>query len=237
LGIDGDNIMRHYRVMLWGYGGEAAYLGLTKEQYDYWSDLRDEDEGVVIDYMVDPEEYVQENPVPENLDFLMWSNDFEEDDFNKYRNPWYEAPTEFAHAWGAAVQGSIRISVQEVVDDEYNSNMVKDGYELELHLEEHEEKYDSVEYGSLTEMGGEEPCVEPDYVCQFWSAEKGTFFETTISIDGEFDPSKLKFRTEEYPNGDDVILDVSYNDEIYDNVGGDTNGKGYSVHFWSNVNG
>jgi hypothetical protein len=193
LGIDGGNNMRHYRVMLWGYGGEAAYLGLTKEQYDYWSDLRDEDEGVVIDYMVDPEEYVQENPVPENLDFLMWSNDFEEDDFNKYRNPWYEAPTEFAHAWGAAVQGSIRISVQEVVDDEYNSNMVKDGYELELHLEEHEEKYDSVEYGSLTEMGGEEPCVEPDYVCQFWSAEKGTFFETTISIDGEFDPSKLRF--------------------------------------------
>ena len=229
--------MKHYRIMLWGYGGEAAYIGLTKEQYDYWSDLRDEDEGVVIDYMVDPEEYVQENPVPENLDFLMWSNNFQEDDFNKYRNPWYEAPNEFAHAWGGAVQGSLRIQIDEVQDDEYNSLSVKDGYELEMDLEDHEEKYDSVEYGSLTEMGGDEPVVEPDYVCQFWSAEKGTFFEGTISTENEFDPSKLKFITEEYPNGDDVILDVQYDGESIDNMGGDTNGKGYSVYFWSNVNG
>jgi hypothetical protein len=229
--------MKHYRFMLWGYGGEAAYIKLTKEQYEFWSEKREEDEYDVINYMTDPDEYVEENELPEGMDFLMWGNDFEEDAFNKYRNPWYEAPTEFAHAWGASVQGSIRIQVDEVQDDEYNSNMVKDGYEFEMHLEEHEEKYDSVEYGSLTEMGSDELCVEPDYVCQFWSAEKGTFFEGTVSIDGDFDPSKIKFITEEYPNGDDVILDVEYDGESIDNQGGDTNGKGYSVHFWSNVNG
>jgi hypothetical protein len=228
--------MKHYRFMLWGYGGEAAYLGLTKEQYEYWSDLREEDEGVVIDYMVDPEEFLVENEIPEDMDFMKHTGEWQGKEQTWY-NPWYEAPNEFAHAWGGSVQGSLRIQVDEVQDDEYNSNMVKGGYELQMHLEDHEEKYDSVEYGSLTEMGGDDPVVEPDYVCQFWSAEKGTFFEGTISIDGDFDPSKLKFITEEYPNGDDVILDVQYDGESIDNMGGDTNGKGYSVHFWSNVNG
>ena len=223
--------MRHYRITLWGYGGESAYLALTKEQYEFWSAKRDEDEYEVIDYMTDPDEYVENNKIPEGLDYMMHRSGSD-----TYYNPWYEAPNEFAHAWGGAVQGSLRITVQEVKNEEYNSPLCKDGYELEMNLEEHEEKYDSVEYGMLTEMGGDEPVVEPDYVCQFWSAEKGTFFETTISVDGEFDPSKLKFRTEEYPNGDDVILDVEYNGEIYDNEGGDTNGKGYSVHFWSNLN-
>jgi hypothetical protein len=28
---------RFYRISLWGYGGEAAYMNLTKEAFDFWN--------------------------------------------------------------------------------------------------------------------------------------------------------------------------------------------------------
>ena len=41
-----DNIKgpRYYRIILQGYGGESSYMGLTKEQYEFWNALT-EDEG------------------------------------------------------------------------------------------------------------------------------------------------------------------------------------------------
>mgnify|MGYP000431534747 CR=1 FL=1 len=52
---------------------------------------------------------------------------------------------------------------------------------------------------------------------------------------GEFDPKKLKFYITEYPNGEDCIDSVSYDGEELDNNGGDTNGKGYYGHVWTNL--
>jgi hypothetical protein len=77
--------------------------------------------------------------------------------------------------------------------------------------------------------------TEPDYVAQMWSAEKGTFFEGVIETVGEFDPKKLKIYTSEYLNGDDTVQSIEYEGTEIDNSGGDTNGKGYSFHVWSNV--
>lgn len=222
--------MKHYRVSLWGYGGEAAYIGVTKEAYEYWKATIDEDgDSEVVSYMADPEEYLEEHTLPEGVDFMQHRSGND-----TYYNPWYEAPNEFAHAWGGAMSGSMRLMVEEIESEEYMANLVPDGYEYESDLDKHEEEFDSVTYDTLKDYQGE-PLVEPDYVCQFWSAEKGTFFEGILSIDGDFDPAKLNFVTEEYPNGDDVITDVQYDGESIDNQGGDTNGKGYSVHFWSNV--
>ena len=34
---------KFYRLTLWGYGGESAYLELTKDQYEYWKE-KDEEE-------------------------------------------------------------------------------------------------------------------------------------------------------------------------------------------------
>ena len=76
---------------------------------------------------------------------------------------------------------------------------------------------------------------EPEYVLQFWSAEKGGFFDGVIETVGEFDPKKLKIYTSEYLNGDDTISSIEYDGVEIDNSGGDTNGKGYSVHVWKNV--
>jgi hypothetical protein len=75
---------------------------------------------------------------------------------------------------------------------------------------------------------------EGDYVMQFYSSEKGCFWEGIITTTGAFDPKKLMFRTTEYPNGEDILTEVEYDNEVVDNDGGDTNGKGYSVHVWSN---
>jgi hypothetical protein len=67
-----------------------------------------------------------------------------------------------------------------------------------------------------------------------YSSEKGSFFDAVIETVGEFDPKKLKFIINEYPNGEDIIDSVTYNDEELDNNGGDTNGKGYYGHVWTN---
>ena len=44
-----------------------------------------------------------------------------------------------------------------------------------------------------------EQVEDTDYVLQFWSAEKGGFFDGTIETVGAFDPKKLKITTYEYP--------------------------------------
>jgi len=64
------------------------------------------------------------------------------------------------------------------------------------------------------------------------SSEKGTFFETVIESDIEFDETKLQFAVAEAPNGEDLIYGVYYNGEEIYNDGGDTNGKGYYVYFY-----
>ena len=42
--------VRHYRIMLWGYGGENSYIRLTKEQYEYWNQRKEDDDE---DYLVE----------------------------------------------------------------------------------------------------------------------------------------------------------------------------------------
>lgn len=240
--------MNHYRIYLWGYGGEAAYIGINKEQYEYWSALREDyEEGMgeshIIDYMVDPEEFLDNNEIPEAMDFMKHTYTKDDGTVNEYYNPWNEAPNEFAHQWGVGYN-CCRVTVQEVESDEYNATAIgdeildgQDASDIAERLEE-EHGIEFVEHQPLMALGSDtEYCEMPDYVCQFWSAEKGTFYEGTISIDGDFDVKKLKLITNEFPNGDDTVVDVQYDGESVDNLGGDTNGKGYSVHFWSNVDG
>ena len=66
------------------------------------------------------------------------------------------------------------------------------------------------------------------------SSEKGTFFEGRFETIGVFDPKKLKVIITEYPNGEDTVTSISYNDVEVDNDGGDTNGKGYYASVWEN---
>jgi hypothetical protein len=70
---------------------------------------------------------------------------------------------------------------------------------------------------------------------QFYSSEKGTFFDGIIETVGEFDIKKLKAVINEYPNGEDIVDGLLYDGVDIENQGGDTNGKGYYASVWSNV--
>lgn len=220
--------IRHYRVMLWGYGGEAAYLKLTKEQYEFWKEKDEEESDITMSYMNDAQDEGKPEWVPDEMDFM--------NDEGDYR-PWYEAPGEFCHQWGVDL-GSARITVTEIESDEYNARPLEDvvdGEELQPLLDGIDEEHD-YELELITMGVAEGTDEQPDYVLQFYSAEKGTFFEGIFTTTGPFDIKRLKVFTEEFPNGEDIVTDLQYDGESIENMGGDTNGKGYSVHMWSNVN-
>ena len=190
---------RFYRIQLWGYGGESAYIPLNKAQYDFWKAHTEEHyDGDLVTYMTGSEDgdYDFENltEVPKEADFMMDE------------------------------------------DGEYNSSVkrdIVDGKDLAEYINELDEA-NNYEL-ELTDMGvSDYEEWDAEYICQFYSAEKGTFFEGVIETVGDFDPKKLKIYTLEYANGDDTISNIEYDGVDIDNYGGDTNGKGYSAHLWQN---
>ena len=231
--------MKYYRVRLWGYGGEASYMKLTEEQYKFWKEISDRDYDHPLAETQDPVDYIVSDDydddheeivswVPPEMDFM------KDEDGNRYS--WYEAANEYCHQWGVEINNA-NIDVEEVDSDDYMAkhvaNIIENKTPYELQEEMPDETEEMIEYGMATDHQGE-MIVEPDYVCQMWSAEKGTFYDGLIVTEGEFDISKLTIKTEEFPNGDDTVVDVLYDGESLDNQGGDTNGKGYTVSFWSN---
>ena len=133
--------------------------------------------------------------------------------------------------------GSARIEVEEVSSEDYNANTVATVIDGEDVSALYERVGDESEWEIEINDNGESAGFgeEGDYVCQFYSSEKGSFFEGGLETIGEFDVKKLKFIINEYPNGEDIIDGIEYNGEDVENDGGDTNGKGYSAHVWKNV--
>ena len=223
--------IRYYRVTLWGYGGESAYLKLTKEQYEFWSAKDEEEYDTTLNYMLGCEDEGKPDWVPDEMDFMV-----HKDDDEPFYSSWYEAPTEFTHQWGVDL-GSARITVTEVENAEYSSKPIEDvvdGKELQEYLNNVDEE-NNYELELITMAVAEGTDEQPDYVLQFYSSEKGTFFEGIFESRGPFDVKRLKVFTEEFPNGEDIVTDLQYDGESVENMGGDTNGKGYSVHLWANV--
>jgi hypothetical protein len=209
---------RYYQISLWGYGGEVGYLSLNKEQYEYWETLQKDDNGEVVNYMLDPED--TETEIDPQMDFLA-------DDVDPtYHHMWYDAENLVVHQNGVDYSHA-RITVEELANGEYGSSIVKtivEGEDLTELVDKHELD---------VEMGVDET-QEPQYVMQVYNSEKGTFFDGIIETVGSFDPKKLKFYTTEYWNGDDTVESIEYDGVDIDNNGGDTNGKGTSVYFWKN---
>jgi len=224
---------RYYRITVNGYGGEAAYINLTKEAYDFWNDVVEENGDTdLVGYMVSAEDGDLDDLeviVPPEAMFMQ-----EETDGEVYAYPWYEAPNEFVHQYGAS-WSSCYVTIDEVADDEYSSAHVANVVEstafdeyCEKVMEDNDYEIDLVESDENLEGEG-------NYVVQFYSSEKGTFFDGTITTYGDFDPKKLKVVYTEYPNGEDILTSIEYDGVEVENAGGDTNGKGYSAHLWTNV--
>ena len=223
---------RYYRVRLWGYGGEAAYMNVNKETYDFWKPITEENgDSDLVNYMISAEDedfdFEDIDSVPESANFMV-------DDEGDPR-PWYEHHNEFSHQNGVSYDAA-RIDVEEVDSDDYMSNHVADvveGSDLNELLDKVEEdsnyEIESKDWGEaeLFEEQGE-------YVLQFYSSEKGTFFDGIIETVGNFDIKKLKAVINEYPNGEDIVDGLLYDGVDIENQGGDTSGKGYSAHLWKN---
>ena len=223
---------RYYQITVSGYGGEAAYINISKEAYEFWKPIvKDEGDEQLVRYMVDAESGDLDDLeviVPPEAMFMQ-----EETDGEVYAYPWYEAPGEFVHQYGAS-WGNCYVTIDEVEHGDYGApvkqELISERFDewVDTIMEETEYEYDLVE--SDEDMDG-----EGDYVCQFYSSEKGSFFDGTITTYGDFDPKKLKVIITEYPNGEDIVTSIEYDGEEIDNGGGDTNGKGYSAHLWTNV--
>ena len=223
---------RYYRIQLNGYGGESAYMSISKAAHDFWNaHCEEHGDNDLVEYMIADDvedcDFDELDSVPVEAQFL---NDPDDD---MYKRPWYESHTEFEHTNGVTYDNG-RITVDEVDSEDYNADVIAevvDREEISDYVSTVEEENDySVE---LTEMGCcEEP--EAEYIAQMYSAEKGTFFDGRIETIGEFDPKKLKIYTTEYLNGEDTVTEVHYDGVEVDNDGGDTNGKGYYASVWAN---
>jgi len=224
---------RFYRIQLNGYGGESAYMGISKAAHDFWEPVcKEHGDSDLVTYMAsdddeDPD-YEDIESVPEEARFLHDADD------DMYKRPWYESHTEFEHSYGVE-WGSAYIVVDEVDSMEYSASHVADVIEGEnlqemLSTLEEEHNYEI----ELTEMGCADDEPDCEYIAQLYSSEKGCFFEGIIETVGEFDPKKLKVYTTEYLNGEDTVTSIEYDGVEVENTGGDTNGKGYSASVWKN---
>jgi hypothetical protein len=224
---------RFYRLTINGYGGEGAYINISKEAHDFWSNHNDEyGDGDFVQYLVndDPDdiEYEDLDEVPPEADFLKVEGE-------DYKTQWYEAENEFCHQYGVEY-GSAWLTIDEVASADYSAAHIADVIESKNVTELIEEVGEETDWEVELQDSNEGDWYEQqgDYVCQMYSSEKGSFFDAVIETVGDFDPKKLKFIINEYPNGEDIIDSVTYNDEELENSGGDTNGKGYYGHVWTN---
>lgn len=232
----------YYRIVLNGYGAETSYMRISEEAYNFWEPLREEHgDSDVIHYCIHAEDY-KPSEVNEDGDYEEISGAdipraamflHEEDDMQG--RPWYEPPDEIDHVWGVSADGAY-VTIDKVDGDDYNSKHLED-------IIDHEDLNDlaqrigdetdwEVELTGADHDYGNKWADKGDYICQFQSAEKGTFFEAILQTDTLFDIKKLRVLVAEAPSGEDTVYGVTYDGEELDNVGGDTNGKGYYVYFW-----
>ena len=225
---------RFYNIQLNGYGGESAYMTVSKEAHDFWQPLCEKHGDYdLTTYMnsdgEEEDEYENIESVPPEAQFL------HDTDHDNYKRPWFESHTEFEHSMGVE-WGSAYIVVEEVDSNDYMSNFVADVIEGE-NLQELLGNLDEASNYELEPviMGCEDEAPDGvEYIAQLYSSEKGQFFDGIIETIGSFDLKKLKVYTTEYLNGEDTVTMLEYEGNEIDNEGGDTNGKGYSASVWKN---
>ena len=225
---------RFYNIQLSGYGGESAYMTISKEAHDFWQPVCDDHGDYDLStYMnsdgEEDDEYDNIESVPPEAQFL-----HDNTDNDNYKRPWYESHTEFEHSYGVE-WSSAYITVDEVDSMDYNSTPIVSEVIESQNLSDMMTELDEASGYELEPVSMGEAYDVPDgteYIAQLYSSEKGMFFDGVIETVGEFDPKKLKVYTLEYLNGEDTVTSIEYNGVEVDSGGGDTNGKGYSAHVW-----
>lgn len=223
---------RYYHITINGYGGEAAYINLSKAAFEFWHPIVEEHGDTdIVHYMVEAQDVEGEHYDFEVIESVPPEADFMKED--NYYYTWYEAPNEIVHQYGVEY-GSSYITVDEVNSGEYNSTYVADVVDSADFQEYLDSTMESANWEIDLVESDEDFGEQGEYILQFYSSEKGCFFDGIIETVGNFDPKKLKVVVTEYPNGEDVVTSIEYDGVEIDNNGGDTNGKGYYVSLWKN---
>ena len=230
-----------YRIRLWGYGAETSYMNISKEAHDFWKAHTEEHgDSDAVNYIINAEDI--------HADDIAQQGDYDEldpatiprealfmHDEEGVGSTYYEPLDQFDATYGVALDAAY-LTVEKVSGEEYNAETLEDVIEHEdlnefIQRVGDESDWEHEAYVEGHEYGGKFP-TKGSYICQFQSSEKGTFFEAVVETPLPFNQNLLKFATEEAPNGEDLVYAVEYDGVELDNMGGDTNGKGYWVHFY-----
>lgn len=210
---------RFYRIKLEGYGGDSVYIKLPKEAYDYWNKIRKtSDEDLLLDYVLDSEDADSFDYIPLSADFLL-----EEEDAD-FRATWRDSRAVITKQYGIDYRCT-ELSVSEVSSEAYNSREIIPVLE-NVSLNDYAQDYPTMLAKQILEE------TESHYMLQVYSSEKGKFFDGVVRADDKFDPFQLTFLMKEYFNGDYIIQNVMYNNNIVDSQDQDIVTKGVSTNIW-----
>jgi regulator of sigma D len=214
-----------------GYGGEFVLGEITKEQHEYWTTLGDD---AIEEYCQDAFDYVDENRIPEDMDFLDG-------------NGWYDCDN-IDHIYGCDLESSwIEITLDNDETVTYDN-----AYDIRNKYEE-EDNFDDIgkDYCLEDEMiredrecytsEGHNFCYDKGHYFTAYASEKGQFIWTEFELpEGhKFDERRLVFNTIDL-DGSDFLNSISYifpddkpdDPTELDNQGGSTNGKGWECNLF-----
>ena len=231
----------YYHIRLWGYGAEQSFINISEQAYEFWNGVQEEHgDGPVVTYVLNAEDFEADrltecedfddlDPVTIPREAMFMHN--EDGEGSTYYEPW----DQFDATWAPSLDGT-NISIDRVDSEEYGATVIEeviDSQEVDDLISEVQEESDyELEVYKADHGYGDNFVPKGQHICQFMSAEKGTFFETVIQTNLPFVKNKLEFAVAEAPNGEDLIYAVYYDGEELDNNGGDTTGKGYYTYLW-----
>ena len=242
----------YYRISVSGYGGETVFANISEEAREYWAAVTEEHgDGDLVTYCVNSEDYTQEQFRAGECEFdnidpadLTDAVLFLHEEPNEVGAPWYEPPNEKFHDNQANYDGAY-LYIEKVDGLEWGSKHLEDvidGEDIENFISRIGEASDweievSEGLSSLTDYEGNprkwQTFEKGDCVFQFHSAEKGGFFDGYLETQALFDETKLRVIVDEDAAGNDVIWGFTYDgEEVCNDGGGDTNGKGYYAWVW-----
>ena len=243
----------YYRITVNGYGGETVFATISEQAREYWHAVTEEHgDGDLVTYCTNSEDYTTEqlrNGECEDFEYidpadLVDGVCFLHDKPGEVGSPWFEPPNEKFHDNQANYEGAY-MYIEKVDSMEYGCDVLEDVIDGEDVGEFVQRIGDASDWeieaqeglSALTDWEGNprkwQTFDKGDCVFQFHSAEKGCFWEGYLETQALFDENKLKVIVDEDAAGNDVIWGFTYDgEEIDQEGGGDTNGKGYYAWVW-----
>mgnify|MGYP003129471083 CR=1 FL=1 len=204
-------------VELYGTGAEVSVAKLDQDQYDFWKDNRLNYEEGEVEYDVDEyvfafdrEEFLSENKIPEEAQFL--------DEYTE----WYEMFDQVVHHTGVDYASGV-MKIMRYPDVE------PDDFDMMKHYESEEVLHENLEIQTCCINSDDEEIEnssEESHLIEVQSWEKGCF-GAYVFPNNDFNIEKMSFNVLTLSDGSAIVEHLNYEDEIVDEIGAyETRGKG-----------